>query len=63
MYVYALPLVKNISANIVLDMIDKANEDDPNEISFEKNEVLEVLDKGGKWWQVKRQDGTIGSAS
>jgi SHO1 osmosensor len=61
MYMHCL--MKNISANIALDVIDKANEDDPNEISFEKNEVLEVLDKGGKWWQVKRQDGTIGSAS
>ncbi|KAI0347651.1 hypothetical protein BDW22DRAFT_1349683 [Trametopsis cervina] len=39
-----------------------ANKDDPNEISFQKGEILEVLDKQGKWWQTKKQDGTIGIA-
>ncbi|KAI0094248.1 hypothetical protein BDY19DRAFT_981804 [Irpex rosettiformis] len=40
----------------------QANTEDPNEISFEKNEMLEILDKQGKWWQAKKEDGTIGSA-
>lgn len=40
---------------------DKANPEDPNEISFDKNEVMEILDKQGKWWQAKKVDGTVGS--
>ena len=38
-----------------------ANPDDPNEISFQKGEVLDILDKQGKWWQAKKEDGTVGS--
>ena len=41
---------------------DTASPDDPNEISFAKGEVLEILDKNGKWWQARKQDGTVGSA-
>jgi len=28
--------------------------DDPNEISFTKGEVLDIVDKQGKWWQRRR---------
>lgn len=38
-----------------------ASPDDPNEISFTKGEVLDIVDKQGKWWQAKKADGTIGS--
>lgn len=41
--------------------LDKANAEDPNEISFDKSEILEILDKQGKWWQAKKADGTVGS--
>ncbi|CAO3591638.1 unnamed protein product [Absidia cylindrospora] len=37
-----------------------ANPDDPNEISFYKGEVLEILDRRGNWWQARKQDQTIG---
>ncbi|KZP25366.1 hypothetical protein FIBSPDRAFT_855896 [Athelia psychrophila] len=39
-----------------------ASADDPNEISFAKGEVLDIVDKQGKWWQAKKADGTIGIA-
>lgn len=42
---------------------DTASPDDPNEISFVKGEILDILDKQGKWWQAKKTDGTIGSKS
>ncbi|KAJ1667159.1 Transmembrane osmosensor [Coemansia sp. RSA 1813] len=39
-----------------------SNPDDPNEVSFAKDEVMFVIDDSGKWWQVKRDDGTVGIA-
>ncbi|TCD69283.1 Transmembrane osmosensor [Steccherinum ochraceum] len=39
-----------------------ASLDDPNEISFTKGEILEILDKQGKWWQAKKADGAVGIA-
>lgn len=44
-------------------LADTASPDDPNEISFTKGEVLDIVDKQGKWWQAKKADGTIGSKS
>ncbi|CCL98093.1 uncharacterized protein FIBRA_00087 [Fibroporia radiculosa] len=37
-----------------------ASPEDVNEISFQKNDVLEILDKTGKWWQAKKADGSVG---
>lgn len=37
-----------------------ANPDDINEISFVKDEILEVDDIDGKWWQAKRSNGQVG---
>jgi len=39
-----------------------ANEEDPNEISFSKNDILDIVDNKGKWWQARKADGTIGIA-
>jgi hypothetical protein len=50
-------LIRNISAT------DIASPDDPWEISFAKGEIMEIVDKTGKWWQAEKEDGTYGSMS
>ncbi|KAG5519880.1 hypothetical protein PMAC_000157 [Pneumocystis sp. 'macacae'] len=37
-----------------------ASPDDPREVSFIKDEILEIGDISGKWWQARKEDGTIG---
>lgn len=41
--------------------LDTQSPDDPNEISFNKGELLDIMDTQGKWWQAKKSDGTVGS--
>jgi hypothetical protein len=48
-------LIQNIAAT------DIASADDPNEISFSKGEILDIVDNTGKWWQAEKEDGTHGS--
>ncbi|ORX36442.1 hypothetical protein BD324DRAFT_651682 [Kockovaella imperatae] len=39
-----------------------ANPDDPNEVSFAKGDLLEVIDNTGKWFQVRTPSGQTGIA-
>ncbi|WFD21828.1 Transmembrane osmosensor [Malassezia equina] len=38
----------------------KASEDDPTEISFNKGDILHIVDSSGKWWQAQRPNGELG---
>ncbi|KAG9307788.1 hypothetical protein G9A89_023353 [Geosiphon pyriformis] len=40
----------------------QANPEDPNELSFSKGEILDIVDNKGKWWQAKKLDGSVGIA-
>lgn len=44
-----------------LSLLDIADAGDKNEISFSKGDILEVTDDSGRWWNVKKVDGTEGS--
>ncbi|KAJ7875388.1 SH3 domain-containing protein [Mycena olivaceomarginata] len=37
-----------------------ASPDDPNEISFRKGEIIDILDKEGEWWYARKNDGSVG---
>jgi hypothetical protein len=48
---------------LTMTLPDSAIPDDPNEISFHRGEILEVLERQGVWWQVKKGDGSVGGMS
>jgi hypothetical protein len=36
--------------------------DHPEELSFKKGDTFDVLDNSGRWWEVRKPDGTTGTA-
>ncbi|ORX94566.1 hypothetical protein K493DRAFT_352383 [Basidiobolus meristosporus CBS 931.73] len=38
----------------------QANHSDPQELSFNEGEVIDVVQPEGKWWQGRKADGTVG---
>ncbi|KTW30990.1 uncharacterized protein T551_01542 [Pneumocystis jirovecii RU7] len=51
-------ILKKIDISVIF--LDNASPDDPREVSFVKDEILEIGDISGKWWQARKEDGTIG---
>ncbi|RXW21352.1 hypothetical protein EST38_g4502 [Candolleomyces aberdarensis] len=37
-----------------------ASSEDPGELPFKKGEMLDILDRSGKWWEARRADGRAG---
>ena len=38
----------------------QASLDDPNELSFKKGDILDIIDGSGQWWKVQAADGSTG---
>jgi SHO1 osmosensor len=42
---------------------DIADPEDPFELSFNKGDILDIIDPQYKWWWVMKEDGSVGSMS
>ncbi|KAI9272557.1 hypothetical protein BY458DRAFT_474127 [Sporodiniella umbellata] len=54
---------KMVPTSVILEeVVDKnhADVEDPNELEFEKDEILEVVDTKGSWWQARKHNGAVG---
>jgi len=38
----------------------QASPDDPNELSFKKGDIFDIIDSSAKWWEVEAMDGSTG---
>jgi hypothetical protein len=55
---------KNVSTLISTIIVpDTADPDDPDELSFSKGDIFDIIGKTGKWWQAETKDGARGSMS
>lgn len=41
-------------------LLDQANPKDPNELDFDRGEVVEIIDRKGNWWQARKANGQVG---
>jgi hypothetical protein len=48
---------------LTINAADTADPDDPNELSFSKGDIFDIINKTGKWWQAETEGGTRGSMS
>lgn len=55
------PCLRMVSLISNITIADTASEDDPNEISFSRGEILDIINRNGNWWQARKGDGTSGS--
>lgn len=54
-----LPLFLHTNAALPL-LLDQANPKDPNELDFDRGEVVEIIDRKGNWWQARKTNGQVG---
>ena len=40
----------------------RTTHDQPEELSFSKGDTFDVLDNSARWWEVRKSDGTTGTA-
>ena len=60
MCVVTSPFLRMIMLILTIAAADTASPDDPIEISFSKGEIIDIIDKTGKWWQARKKDGPVG---
>jgi hypothetical protein len=61
MYVVTSPFLRMNMLILTITAADTADPHVPHEISLSKGEILDIIDNSGKWWQVRKEDGTLGS--
>ncbi|KAI7893399.1 uncharacterized protein EV154DRAFT_417114 [Mucor mucedo] len=57
---YSEKMDQSLPSNAIMRPLHHASAEDPNELNFEKGEILEIVDRKGNWWQARKQNGAIG---